>query len=283
MRLSGATRVAGVTGAPVTHSLSPLIHNAWLAAAGSDGVYVPFAATEEGFEALVEAFRGGVIAGLNVTAPFKQRALAAADLADPAAESAGAANLLLFREDGVTVARNTDGTGLLAALASQAPGLELPGAVVVLIGAGGAGRSAATVLVEAGAKELRIVNRTFQRARILAKGFGETACPCAWETLAEAFEGADLIVNATSPAREEADTLKAPWEAARPDAVAMDMVYRPLRTPFLKGAAERGLTTVDGLEMLIGQARPSFEAFYGAPPPDTDVRALALRALGESK
>ena len=279
MKLSGAARVAGVTGAPVTHSLSPLLHNLWLEAAGIDGVYVPFPVAEDGFERLVDAFRGGVIAGINVTAPFKARALAAADIADAAAQAAGAANLLLFRDDGVVEARNTDGAGLLAALASQAPRLKLDGAVVTLIGAGGAARGAAVTLTESGVSVLRIVNRTFQRARTLSEGLGPAATACALETLPEALDGADLVINATSPATDAQQPLDIPWAAVGKDAAAMDMTYRPLRTPFLEGAAARGLTVVDGLETLIGQARPSFEAFYGAPPPGVDVRAAAIAAL----
>ena len=280
MTITGAARVGGVVGAPVAHSLSPLIHNAWLEAAGIDGAYVPFAVQEDGFEAFVRGMRGGVVAGVNVTAPFKERALAAADVADDAAQAAGAANLLLFRADGTATARNTDGLGLVAALARQAPALQLAGARAALIGAGGAARGAAPVLLQAGLAELRIVNRTFRRARDLAAALGPAARAYPWEALEEAVDGADLVVNATSSA---GDALDVPWRAARRGAVAMDMVYRPLRTAFLAEAAKQGLATVDGLEMLIGQARPTFEALFGAPPPEhVDVRGLALAALGET-
>lgn len=281
MRITGAAAVAGIVGAPVAHSLSPLLHNAWLEAAGLDGAYVPFAIGEGGLEGFVDGMRGGAVVGVNVTAPFKERALAAADIADEAAQAAGAANLLLFRTDGVVAARNVDGLGLLAALAEQAPRLQLDGAVVVLIGAGGAARGAAVTLLQAGAAEVRVVNRTFERARGLVAGLGEAASAWPWESLGEVMAAADLVVNATSRAADEAP-LEAPWSDARKDAVAMDMTYRPLRTPFLREAAARGLTTVDGLAMLIGQARPSFEALYGAPPPDMDVRATALTVLGEA-
>ena len=280
MRITGAARVAGVVGAPVAHSLSPLLHNAWLAAAGIDGAYVPFAPPPEQFEAFVAGLRGGAVAGVNVTAPFKERALAAADLADAAAQAAGAANLLLFREDGVVAARNTDGEGLLAALASQAPALKLRGAVVTLIGAGGAARGAAATLLQAGAAEVRVVNRTFERARKLAEGL-EAATPYPMESLKDALSGARLVVNTASAGTEEMSALAHDWRA-RSGAVAMDMVYRPLRTPFLQRATAQGLGVVDGLEMLIGQARPSFEALFGAPPPDVDVRAPALAELGEA-
>ena len=282
MRLSGAAKVAGIVGAPVAHSLSPLLHNIWLEAAGIDGAYVPLPVSDDGFERLVAGLRGGVVAGVNVTAPFKERALAAADIADAAAEAAGAANLLLFRSDGVVAARNTDGIGLLAALASQAPALKTASAEVVLIGAGGDARGAAATLLQAGASAIRIVNRTFQRARGLAEAAGPAAAAFPWEALPEALAGADLVINVTSPPAADEPLFPMPWEAAPESAVAMDMVYRPLRTPFLRSAAERGHVTVDGLEMLIGQARPTFEALFGVSPPETDVRAAALRSLGEA-
>ena len=280
MRITGAAVVAGVAGAPVTHSLSPVIHNAWLEAAGLDGVYVPFAVAPERFDAFVAGCRGGTIAGVNVTAPFKERALELADVADAAAQAAGSANLLLFREDEVVEARNTDGAGLLHALSRQAPTLQLRSARVVVIGAGGAARGAAATLLQAGVGELRVVNRTFQRARALAEPLGAAAQAYPWECLGEVFDDAALVVNATSAGTGDGDPLDPPWASAAPGAVAMDMTYAPLRTRFLSGATERGLTAVDGLEMLIGQARPSFEAFFGIPAPEqVDVRALALSAL----
>ena len=280
MRPTGAALVAGVVGAPVAHSLSPLLHNLWIEAAGIDAAYAPFPGPDDALERFVEGMRGGAVTGVNVTAPFKERALAAADIADEAAQSAGAANLLLFRADGVVAARNTDGEGLLAALAGQAPTLKLRGAVVALIGAGGAARGAATTLLQAGVSEVRIVNRTFARARTVSEGL-DGAMPYPLENLRDALSGAHLVVNAASGGTEEMPALAHDWRA-RSGGAALDMSYRPLRTPFLKRAAEQGLTVVDGLEMLIGQARPSFEAFYGVAAPAIDVRAQALAALGEA-
>ena len=139
--LTGAAVVAGVCGAPIKHSMSPLIHNAWIRAAGLDAVYVPFAPDEDRFEAFVDGLRGGVIRGLNVTIPFKERALALADTASELARMAGAANLLIFEADGTIRADNTDGPGLLGAIAAQAPGFEVSAAPVVILGAGGAARA----------------------------------------------------------------------------------------------------------------------------------------------
>jgi len=270
-------RTAGVVGRPVGHSLSPLIHAAWLETAGLDGAYHAFEVEPEGFDAFIAARRGGPLVGLNVTAPHKERALALADTADAAARAAGAANLLLFTPDGRVGARNTDGLGLLAALAEQAPGLQLRGARVVLLGAGGAARSAAVTLRGAGAAEVRIVNRTLSRASTLAAETG--AASFAWADLPAALAAADALVNATTLGREGGEPLDIALDGLRPGAAVMDMVYRPLETPLLRQARARGFVPVDGLAMLIGQARPSFEAFFGRPPPPLDVRALALEAL----
>ena len=157
--ITGASLVAGVVGRPVRHSLSPLIHNAWLAGSGIDGVYVPFSPRESGFGALVEGLRGGALRGLNVTLPFKAEALALADEASAAARAAGAANLLVFAEDGAVHADNTDGIGLLSALKAQA-GFAPSAADIVVLGAGGAAQGAVAALLAAGADRVRLVNRT---------------------------------------------------------------------------------------------------------------------------
>ena len=280
MSINGQTVVAGVAGAPVGHSLSPLIHNAWLAAASLDAVYAPFTPPAGAFEAFALGLRGGAVRGLNVTVPFKETALAIADRASERAITAGAANLLVFRPDGVIEADNTDGEGLLYALTRQAPQWTASAGPVVILGAGGAARGAASALVAAGVSELRIVNRTRDRAKTLAVAVGLAAI--AVELEPAAFEGAALIVNATTLGLGGGHGPAAAFNVAAEGAVALDMVYRPLRTEFLQRAAEAGLTCVDGLGMLIGQAVPSFEAFFGAPPPDIDVRALCLAALGET-
>ena len=279
--IAASTRVAGVVGDPVAHSLSPLIHNAWLEAAGVDGVYVAFRPGNPRFETFVEGLRGGSLAGLNVTLPFKVRALALCDDADATAQAAGAANLLLFHADGRIEARNTDGLGLVAAFAEQAPGLELAQRPCVVIGAGGAARGAVATLVQAGAPHIRIVNRTLESARALAETFPGRASACGLEGLDAALDGAGAIVNASSAGLAGGASLAIDFGWAPPDAVAMDMVYSPLRTDFLRRAAGQGLTTVDGLAMLIGQARPAFAALYGVEAPRAlDVRRLAIQALG---
>lgn len=277
MRPTGAATVAGVVGWPIRHSLSPLIHTAWLEACDVDGLYAPFAVSPERFDGFIDGLRGGAVRGLNVTAPHKERALALADEADASAREAGAANLLLFADNGRIEARSTDGHGLLSALSEQAPDRPVRNARVVLLGAGGAARSAAGALRAAGASELRIANRSAARAESLAAEVGARAAP--WEERAAALNGADIVVNATSLGLEGGQPLDLDLRGLAPGAAVMDMIYRPLRTPLLQQAVDRGFTPVDGLAMLIGQAAPSFEAFYGPPPPPIDVRVLALEAL----
>lgn len=279
-RLSGATLLAGVVGRPVRHSLSPLIHNAWIAAAGLDAAYVALSPTEAGFPHLIEGLRGGVMRGLNVTLPFKEAALAAADRASESARLAGAANLLVFDEDGTVSADNTDGLGLLGAFAAQAPGFDPAAGPVVILGAGGAARGAAAAFIQAGAPQVRLVNRSRHRAEAIAVSLGERVSIYDWADPTLALAGAAALVNATSLGLAGHDPLEIDLSPLPQTAAVMDMVYRPLVTPLLDQAARRGHAAVDGLEMLIRQAQPSFEAFFGrAPPAATDVRALALAAL----
>jgi len=271
VNISATTAVAAVAGAPVKHSLSPLIHNAWIEAADLDAVYVAFELGREGFGALARALRGGVLRGLNVTAPFKDEALKVADSASERARRAGAANLLIFEPGGEIIADNTDGEGLLAAFAEQAPDFDPAAGPVVVLGAGGAARGAIAAFVDAGAPEVRLVSRSRTKAGMLAEAFGIPVVTV--ESINVALSDANAVINAT-PA-----TPDCPLEGAPSGCVVMDMVYRPLVTPFLARADELGLRRVDGLAMLIGQARPSFAALFGVAPPPLDVRALVLSRL----
>jgi len=280
--ITAATRVAGVIGRPVAHSLSPLIHNAWIESAGLDAVYVALSPSEDWLAPLISGCRGGLMAVLNVTLPFKEQALAMADIASDRAWRAGAANLLLFGADDQIAADNTDGLGLMAAFAAQAPSFDVAGQIVTVLGAGGAARGAAAALVGAGATVVRLVNRTRERAEQIADVLGPRIHVFGWDQLPAALDGASALINSTSLGLEGGEPLNLSLVGLPATAVVMDMIYRPLRTPFLTAAAAAGHATVDGLEMLIGQARPSFEALFGqAPPVGVDVRRLAQAALGD--
>lgn len=263
---------AGVVGHPIAHSLSPLIHSAWIEAIGLDATYERFGPeTPEAFADLVARGRAGELRGLNVTAPYKEQAFALADETSQAARLVGSANLLVFQEGRIT-ADSTDGHGLMAALAEQAPDLVVHGQPVVILGAGGAARAAAGALAQAGAA-VRIVNRTRERADRLATDVGPAVIVT---QTPEAFDQAVLVVNALS-APPEIDLA-----ALAPGTIVMDMTYRPLETPLLAAARARGLAAVDGLAMLIGQAAPSFQAIFGVAPPDLDIRSILLAHLGEA-
>lgn len=256
----------GVVGQPIVQSLSPFIHNAWIKAAGIDAFYGSYGPKDpEQFGALMDWGRRGGLRGLNVTAPFKELALSLADIIGPAAADCGSANLLLF-DDGKISADSTDGLGLMAALGEQAPGLAVVDRPVVVLGAGGAARAAVAALLAAGA-QVGVLNRTAARAEGLVADIGGTVVD------PKALGEATLVINALSaPPNLDVSVL-------RPEAVLMDMTYRPLMTEFLTAGRARGLTVVDGLAMLIGQARPSFRALFGIEPPDVDVRRIALRVL----
>ena len=268
--ITGAALVVGIAGQPVSHSLSPIIHNAWLSAAGVDGAYVPFAPKDAaGFDALIAAGRAGLVAGFNVTAPFKEQAFACADTVSEAAKSVSSANILIFK-DGAIHADSSDGIGVLYALQEQAPQLDLKGAKVVMLGAGGAARAGAGALIAAGA-QIGILNRTPERAMALAADLG----PQVTVVDSTALASADLVINALS-IRPEIDLA-----ALKPSAVVMDMTYRPVVTPFLQAAKDRGLTTVDGLAMLIGQAAPFYRALFNQDPPQMDLRQVLMAHLGD--
>ena len=269
MTLLTEDAVAAVIGSPIAHSLSPVIHNAWIKAAGLAGCYE--AAEPANFQEFLQGERCGSLQGVNVTAPFKAEALAGADVASARARMAGSANLLVFKRNGDVAADNTDGEGLLAAFEEQAPGFDPTLGPCVVLGAGGAARGAIAAFIRAGAPSIRVISRSIERASDLAAEFG-----CELFELAAAraaLSDANAVINATPAAPD------IPFDAAPSTAIAMDMVYRPIMTPFLAKAGARGLATVDGLAMLIGQARPSFRAFFGAEPPPIDVRALAISAL----
>ncbi len=282
---TGAAKIAAIVGQPVHHSMSPFLHNAWLRHMKINGVYAAFGPKDEhGFERLILSCRSNGIKGLNVTAPFKAQALALADTVADSARACGSANVLTFDDDGYIHAQSTDGLGLTQAFALQAPGCDLSSGPVVIMGAGGASRAAVAAFLDAGTPEVRIVNRTLARAEELVFAFqGDQAYARQKVTAFDltdvdrAFSDAVAVINAASGGPLPL------FDALPASATVMDMTYRPLRTNWLKAAADRGLTTVDGLNMLIEQARPSFEAFYGQlPDASFDIRVLALKFLRET-
>lgn len=264
----------------MAHSLSPTLHGAWIAAAGIDAVYSAYALPPDAAEAMLRALPATGLRGVNVTVPHKELALKAADVATPAASRIGAANLLTVDDRKRIVADNTDAYGFLDGL--RRAGADAAGTAVML-GAGGAGRAVIAALADSGCSELRIVNRTLDKAKALASlaaGLGLKAGVYPWTDASIACEGARLLVNATSLGMHGAASLDIPdLRRLAADAAVYDLVYVPRETGLLQAARALGLKAVEGLDMLIGQARPSFEAFFGAAPPESvDARALLAGA-----
>jgi shikimate dehydrogenase len=272
------TRLAGVIGWPVAHSLSPRLHRFWLREAGIDGAYVPLAVQREDFATVVDSLRRAGFTGVNVTIPHKQAAFALAHDLDEPAQHAGAANLLLFTEDSRIAGRNTDAGGLAASLSAGMAAEGLRGRRAVLIGAGGAARAAVLALCELGVGEICILNRNPLRAEALARSFtGNISAQLTaalwsdWERLAP---DAALLLNATSAGMAGYPPLDLALEPLPQSAAVCDIVYNPLETPLLAAARARGHVVIDGLGMLMHQAVPAFAAFYGTTPAVT----AALRA-----
>ena len=280
MTLSGKAAVAGVMGWPVGHSLSPRLHNYWLARHGIDGAFVPLPVAPEHFAQALRVVGLLGFRGVNVTVPHKEAALGAVDEADAAARRIGAVNTVVCRDDGSLRGMNTDGAGFLAHLAATHPDFDVAAGPAVLVGAGGAARAVAAALVDAGAPEVRIVNRTLARAETLATGLGEPLRVLSWIERNAALADANLVANTTTQGMAGQPPLDLDLRRLPVEAVVYDVVYNPLRTPLLKAAAARGNRLVDGLGMLMHQAVPGFAAWFGATPEVTaELRAHLAEAL----
>ena len=281
MILSGRARVAGVVGWPVTHSWSPRLHGYWLDRHGIDGAYVPLAVRPEHFSDALSMLARLGFAGMNVTLPHKEAALAAVDEADADARRIGAVNTIVIRDDASLLGTNTDARGFIANLREGTPVWRASAAPAVVLGAGGAARAAAVALLDASVPRLRLVNRTVGRAEALAARLDERVNVAPWNDRHAALAGAGLLVNATSLGMEGHEALDLDLEALPRDAVVHDIVYTPLETPLLAMARARGHVAVDGLGMLLHQARAGFAAWFGVEPEVTPaLRAFMLADLG---
>jgi shikimate dehydrogenase len=277
MILSGKTRLAGVLGWPVSHSKSPRLHNWWLERLGIDGAYVPLAVAPERFEQVVRALPFMGFAGCNVTVPHKEAALALADIVDPVAHRIGAANTLVFQPDGTIEARNTDGFGFMENLRQGAPHWDPAAAPAVVLGAGGAARAVCVSLLDAGAPEIRLANRTRGRCDALAAELGGAIRVIDWPVGTAGLDGAGLLVNTTSLGMVGQPPLAVDLSPLPQSALVTDIVYAPVETDLLRLARQAGHPTVDGLGMLLHQARSGFAAWFGAWPEVTeDLRRFVL-------
>jgi len=265
MILTGKARVAGVMGWPVGHSRSPRLHGFWLERYAIDGGYVPMAVAPEKLAQALRALPALGFAGCNLTLPHKEAALGLVDRVDNAARRIGAVNTVVVDGSGQLSGSNTDGFGFHESLIAGAPGWQSERPVLVL-GAGGAARAVVAALLDAGVPLVRVANRSSARAQALAEAFGEAVEPVAWDQRAAACDGVGLVVNTTTLGMTGQAPLEIDLAALASDAVVSDIVYTPLITPLLAAARARGNRMVDGLGMLLHQARPGFAAWFGRDP-----------------
>ncbi|MAI49233.1 MAG: shikimate dehydrogenase [Rhodospirillaceae bacterium] len=262
---SGAALVAGVCGWPIKHSRSPRIHNYWLRQYGIDGVYVPFAMPPEGAKDAIRKLPELGIRGINVTAPNKEQAYKAMDNVDRWARRLKAVNTIVVR-GGVLHGANTDAFGFLESLRNAKPDWRADAGPVVVLGAGGAARAIVAGLQDKGAPEIRIANRTPGRAEAIRDEFGGSVRAIPWEQRGHALIDVALLVNATSLGMQGQPELDIDLTKLPDTAAVYDIVYVPLETPLLAAARARGNPAIDGLGMLLHQARPGFREWFGTDP-----------------
>ncbi|MBL8707977.1 MAG: shikimate dehydrogenase [Rhodospirillaceae bacterium] len=275
---TGKTLVAGVFGWPVAHSRSPRLHGYWLRKYGIDGAYLPFATAPEDIFAAIRALPKLGFRGANVTLPYKEAALDAVDDLTPVARRIGAVNTLIVGEDGAIRGDNSDGFGFLAHLRASAPLWRADAGKAIVIGAGGAARGIVVALLDAGLRDIVVINRTASRAESLAADLGPGIAVMDWDDRAAALKEASLLVNTTQLGMKGQPPLDLDLEHLPPAAVVDDIVYTPLETPLLAQARARGHVAVDGIGMLLHQARPGFKAWFGREPEvDAGLRDFVLR------
>ena len=271
------TKRAFVTGYPIKHSRSPLIHNFWLNQFHIGGHYEAVEKSPKDFATFLATLKQNyaVYVGGNVTIPHKESAYRLADKPDGLAEELGAANTI-WVEEGEIHATNTDGFGFVANLDDKHPGWDKTHRALVL-GAGGASRAVIQAIRNRGISEIHVVNRTVERAQELADRFGSSLYAHSMEALAEVSAGCGLFVNTTSLGMDGAEAPYIDFSPLAENAVVTDIVYVPLKTPIMMMAEQQGFTTVDGLGMLLHQARPGFEKWFGQRPEVTpELRTMII-------
>jgi len=270
--------LAGVIGSPVAHSKSPQIHMHWLKMHGLPGYYIPMDVVADNLEHVLRTLPQMGFVGVNITVPHKEKILEIADLVTDRATLIGAANTIIFRKDGQIQADNTDGIGFIRNLQQSAPNWDPKAGPAAVLGAGGAARAVIAALLEVGVPEIMISNRTRLRAEALQTEFGKSLIVVDWVQAGNMMEDAATVVNTTSLGMLGKPPLRVPLDGLRKGTLVTDIVYAPLKTQLLIEAEEMGCATVDGLGMLLHQAVPAFERWFGVRPVvDSATRAAALR------
>lgn len=269
--------LAAVIGSPIAHSRSPALHIHWLKRYGIRGYYVPLDVAQKDLAAVIQEMPNMGFVGANVTIPHKETVLALADIITDRAALIGAANTLIFRQDGKIHADNTDGYGFIENLRQGAPDWDPKAGPAAVFGAGGAARAVLASLLDVGVPEVRLSNRTRARADALKAEFGTKVQVFDWVKAGNMLDQATVVVNSTSLGMDGKPELRVPLDALSPKAIVTDLVYTPLETGLLRYARELGCTTVDGLGMLIYQAAPAFERWFGVRPDiDEETRRVVL-------
>jgi len=267
--------LAGVMGWPIMHSRSPKIHNFWLARYGLTGTYVPLAIRAEGLRAALRALPALGFAGCNLTIPHKEAAFEIVDRVDSLARRIGAINCVVVAPDGTLDGYNYDGFGYIQSVLEAYPIWRADAGPIVVVGAGGGARAVLVSLVDQGAQEIRLVNRSPERAQTLAREFGAPIEAVAWKERHAALAGAAMLINTTSQGMDGQPALDLALDKLPVSALVSDIIYVPRETPMLVAARLRGNRTVNGLGMLLNQARPAFQAWFGMMPEVTaELRAM---------
>ena len=270
--------IAGLLGWPVAHSRSPIIHNYWLQRYGIPGRYVLFPVPPEKLAAALAGMSALSLRGCNVTTPHKQAVVPFIQHIDPLARRIGAINTIVVEKDGSLTGFNNDGNGFVQSLRDARPGWRPDAGPIVVVGAGGAARAVVASLADQGAREIRLVNRTFERARALADEYGPPVAAYPWEQRGEILAGAALVANATNQGMAGKPALELDLSRLPADAIVGDLIYTPPETPLLAAARARGNPTVNGLGLLLNQARPAFNAWFGTMPEITPELVRAIEA-----
>lgn len=271
--------LAGVIGSPIAHSRSPVLHAYWLKLYAIRGHYIPMDVTRQDLGLTLSLLPRLGFVGLNVTIPHKETILGLADVVTDRAALIGAANTLIFGKDGRIHADNTDGTGFLANLRQNAPGWRPTSGLALVFGAGGAARAVVAALIEAGVPEIILANRTRARADALRADFGAKVVVRDWIQARSLVGSAHTIVNTTALGMIGRPDLEVPMTDLVPGTLVTDLVYTPLRTAFLEAAEANGGQVVDGLGMLLHQAAPGFERWFGRRPEVDEATRNAVIGL----
>jgi shikimate dehydrogenase len=267
--------LAGLMGWPVMHSRSPKLHNYWLSQHGLAGTYLPLSIRAEGLRAALRALPALGFSGCNLTIPHKVAALDIVDRVDPVARRIGAVNTVVVASDGSLEGSNTDAFGFVESVREAQPAWRADSGPIMVIGAGGGARAVLVSLIDQGAREIRLINRTAARGEALARELGGPIKALGWEDRTAALDGAAMLINATSQGMVGEPPLDLSLDTLPVSALVADIVYIPRETPLLAAARKRGNPAVNGLGMLLNQARPAFHAWFGIMPEVTpELRAM---------